>query len=568
MTDNGGGSTGHDQPTPRPAQRTTQVTLTNDVTPAPSPSNDSAANPVTIRQEVIKAMLERSFMRPLKGKSRDYCKMGHKLELPIGIDWMKDVNEKKIFPGFSIVSLHKVGLVSKKNQPWAKDSIDFIAFVHDDNNACLQLWGIEIKSRQTNVTISKEKEHHRRLRCRKHTIVSSKEAHRVIQKVDERFQILHHAFVYGFERVALVIGDVSGKVIKSTTIEFEERIHDAYKDVVNEMKNIALLWAYDNTTDVSSIIIPDEVLTISENVKTINGEETLYGALKLWKVMYDNPSILPRPVIKRIIPSTHAHWNATKGGSDTITKLVDDCVLKPPRCHTNFESVATSRCISNLCAAIFKLYHIITAKPDLAASYPSLSHYRNAASSRLSFKCFLRMLYQIFKRELNGGERDEGESSSNQEEQGPMRGGLRSRQFQGTVPSPMQFAPKPTFKTPKKARKKMINKGDVDKNIIQRMKECTGFPYEVFCQQTQQTKTKDPRQACYLCGAKTKWQCINCRLYFCLTTKDKKHQPAQYYITNEKENTDCNREDVSRIYGKSCFHVAHEEAIQTKLRKD
>ena len=40
--------------------------------------------------------------------------MGHKLELPIGLDWMRDVNKKKLFPGFNVISLHKVGLVGKK----------------------------------------------------------------------------------------------------------------------------------------------------------------------------------------------------------------------------------------------------------------------------------------------------------------------------------------------------------------------------------------------------------------------------------------------------------------------
>ena len=354
----------------------------------PHPSHPDT-NPVTIKQEVVKAMLEKSFMKALKGANRDYCRMGHVLEFPIGIEWMKEVNDKKMFPGYSIVSLHKVGLVAKKDQPWAKDSIDFIAFVYNNNNLCLELWGVEIKSRQTNSTTSIEKEFHRKLRRAKHELIDSKDAHKFIRKLDERFQILHHAFVYGFDKVSLVIGNSSSKLINATTIEFKNDIHDSYKKVVNDLKDMALDWAYTTHTDATSVIIPDDVLEISEEVSTINGKETLYGALKLWKVMYDDPSILPRPVIKRIIPCTHAEWNSTKGGSDTLTKLVDDCVLKPPRCYTNFESVATLRCISNLCATVFKLYHIVTANPDLSNTYPSLNHFRNANASRLSFKRLL-----------------------------------------------------------------------------------------------------------------------------------------------------------------------------------
>ena len=192
--------------------------------------------------------------------------MGHALELPIGIDWMKDVNEKKMLPGFKIISLHKVGLVSKKDQPWAKDSIDFLAFVYNDNGNCLQLRGVEIKNRQTMETISKEKEFHRKLRCSKYEFVSSENAHKFIKKLDERFQVLHHAFVYDFDRVALVIGDVGGKVINVTTIKFVNGIHQSYKKVIDDLKDIALKWAYLSMNDPSSAIIPEDVLAISEKV--------------------------------------------------------------------------------------------------------------------------------------------------------------------------------------------------------------------------------------------------------------------------------------------------------------
>ena len=38
----------------------------------------------------------------------------------------------------------------------------------------------------------------------------------------------------------------------------------------------------------------------------------------------------------------------------------------------------------------------------------------------------------------------------------------------------------------------------------------------------------------------------------------------QVYYTKEKENIDSNRE-MTQIYGKSCFHVAHEDAIRKAL---
>jgi hypothetical protein len=42
--------------------------------------------------------------------------------------------------------------VSKVNEPWAKDSIYFIAFVSNESTSEIELWGVEIKSRQTHQT--------------------------------------------------------------------------------------------------------------------------------------------------------------------------------------------------------------------------------------------------------------------------------------------------------------------------------------------------------------------------------------------------------------------------------
>ena len=49
-----------------------------------------------------------------KGKKRDYCSEGHRLELPVGLNWMKDVNEKNEMVEFRIRSLYTGGLVAKK----------------------------------------------------------------------------------------------------------------------------------------------------------------------------------------------------------------------------------------------------------------------------------------------------------------------------------------------------------------------------------------------------------------------------------------------------------------------
>lgn len=85
----------------------------------PRSQNAASDSSVPVINDVIKAVLKKRFMKPQKGEAREqHCQMGHKLELPIGKQFMTDVNEKnKLGAGFTIISLHKVGLVGKKNVP-------------------------------------------------------------------------------------------------------------------------------------------------------------------------------------------------------------------------------------------------------------------------------------------------------------------------------------------------------------------------------------------------------------------------------------------------------------------
>ena len=300
-------------------------------------------------------------MKHLKGNLREHCQMGHKLELPIGINFMKDVNEQNALGNdVRVFLLHKVGLVGKKNCPWAKDSLDFLACILDENED-LHLWGVEIKSRQVMTTVTEEKEHMRRLRRNKYEVIASKDVNKFIHKRDEIFQLLHHAYVYGFEKVAQVVGDKEGKVLNCTVISYESSMLDSYGNVVEKLKDEVLDWAYDNTP-VSDLIVPENILNLCLELPTVNCKEAFYSSFKLWKHMFHDTTILPRPTLQRIIPRSHAKWNAGKPGSDTVTKICDNCVFCPPKVYTNFETKAIGRCFTNLTATVLHLFQVSSSK--------------------------------------------------------------------------------------------------------------------------------------------------------------------------------------------------------------
>ena len=109
-----------------------------------------------------------------------------------------------------------------------------------------------------------------------------------------------------------------------------------------------------------------------------------------------------------------------------------------------------------------------------------------------------------------------------------------------------------------------MKKGEIDDVVAERTHNCTGFPYEVMSQDKDNTG-EDPRRRCYLCDSKTRWKCIKCRFYFCMSCKPNNNRDELYYFNQEKENID-STEEATIIYGKSCFHIAHEPAICNSLK--
>ena len=76
--------------------------------------------------------------------------------------------------------------LKKKKHPWAKDSIDFLAFVFNEEENSVELWGVEIKSRQTNDTVNKERKFNKKKRRKKHMPIGWREAAHYLLKPDER----------------------------------------------------------------------------------------------------------------------------------------------------------------------------------------------------------------------------------------------------------------------------------------------------------------------------------------------------------------------------------------------
>ena len=125
----------------------------------------------------------------------------------------------------------------------------------------------------------------------------------------------------------------------------------------------------------------------------------------------------------------------------------------------------------------------------------------------------------------------------------------------------LKRVPSKTFQTPAKNKRKIIQEGRGATEVQHRTDHCSGFPFEVV---DQGVGTKDQRHKCFICGSKTKWMCIKCRFYFCMDYKGtSKRDEGLVYAREQKAKS--SSETIVKIYGKTCFHVAHDAALRNVL---
>lgn len=92
--------------------------------------------------------------------------------------------------------------------------------------------------------------------------------------------------------------------------------------------------------------------------------------------------VFPLPRIARVIPLVFAYWNAIKGGSDSITKLLWHNAYSTP--SNDNQSNAIARILMLFAVQLHRLHQLSTAKSTLSF-YNSIKAYRNAATERHSF---------------------------------------------------------------------------------------------------------------------------------------------------------------------------------------
>ena len=522
---------------------------TGDQAPLPGAEEQINLGPA---DAAIKAIISKSFLPHQKGEQREACTMGHLLERPVLEKWIKETS-KRGYPirNLKINGAYSAGLVEKQDSPWAKDSIDFVLTVSFRGmEGGHHAWGVEIKSR-VNAKTAADEEEFVSISRNKHEVIDAGETHKMINAVSERFQILHHAYVYDFDKILFAVGDSQSEILQSTIVNFDDDLKENYGKVLKDLKDLALSWAYDG--DVSAPIkLPDKIIEIGKTLAQIKDDEALEGSANLWLSLISQP--LPMPSLTRLIPAVCAYWNAVKSGSDTTTKLMDDRVLYPP--HVNCETIACTRVILLAFVVIHCLIQMNSAKKELD-TYPTLSHYRNAASHRSTFQKTILHVRSTLNLCIQKQDEKDIVSNSNKENSRVLAArSLPNRQrVHGVLPKEMSFGVTLPFVTPKKI-KKQIEKGTLSEPICQMYNNCTGRLVQIV--------DNDKRKRCALCSKVTSYYCAGCKSWFCfpvrLTTKKKSNEGDLNMIYH-------NLKGKREIFFESCFAIKHKEAWEVEDQK-
>ena len=390
----------------------------------------------------------------------------------------------------------------------------------------------------------------------------------------ELYQLLHHTYTYGAKSCLLIVG-TNTKMVYVVEVKFSSTLLRSYKKTLLLLYERYYSFLYSTTFNKRTFPTKKVKAALEKmNEGKVKGDRVTWHAFHtnylLWRslnVDVDSRAIrFPLPPIDGFIPCQNAEWNLSKGPSDTLTKLFDDCeeaiTVRTP------QTVAVARFISVLFTAFHRSLQIVDSKEDLA-KYKTLENFRRAANNRTSFKSSILQLAKFLWNDQQVLERQEAAALA------PPRPAFRQlpvtptarRNTRNTTSVPTQVWNMKwrTGVTPSKhsrGRPGQIKQQNIEEHK-QRREHCIGV---VLCVQSELRR-------CELCGTKTQYYCSGCRSALCFQTgnnmisdtKIKKIKstlklPAEYNIPKHYNLSEYNPDNNDRTEIKilnSCYHVAH-----------
>lgn len=567
------------------------------------PVDREQVNKKNLKLAIVTSIIRASFLKRQSGSKRDDTRKGRSLEGPFIRELWRhgrgcnDLNDR--LPNAPLFDrIYSTGLVRKIDAPFVKDSSDAVGVMeYDTDNAQPEIIPIEIKARLAPNTIAKESS----LLRDNVGLVDYEEGKMVYEEIadsdvvkwipndHESFQLLHHVYCYAAKRGMFLVGD-DKKLMLGILVHFDEELLSAYDKVVHFIYENGLAWAYDSLgasssfpTDIMEEAIEDPSLSsYNLSVRDVKYLHALWWTLN---VKEPNKISFPLPKCVSLLPFQQSFWNNVKGGSDTLTKLIDFGQEKLGIRTVN--NCATARCLLLHVTAFLRSYQMLTAGKELD-DYPTLSHFRNAASHRLGMEGAIELIIQNFQRCISSNWRspwsESDESTKSLSSMLPKVTQKRSARNKALPESKENWLPTNTDAcTPTRGRKPNKNTlGAIAHRC--RAAQCNGLVLV--------SRIKDPdkshgkfaplRGECALCGMQTPYYCMGCKRYLCFDRERKEKLSKRYpsgipdvtnplsnyfdieQIKTKRETSETKKEHYFGV--RSCYHIAHEAVMDRELQ--
>jgi hypothetical protein len=257
---------------------------------------------------------------------------------------------------------------------------------------------------------------------------------------------------------------------------------------------------------------------------------------------------------------------------------MDDCILHPPKAHTNCETVAFTRSVMLIFTLVHRLLQINTSKDNLQQSYSNLDNYRNAASQRMSFHQSIHLIKNRYNELLADIEENKQKEKQTLTPRTPKRSRqIPNRQHVHNSSQSCRTIPEKVDDTlvrvlgdsPVKVKRSIEKGKKVSSEVQERWQSCLGKPFlaESFVTTRDGKRGGRLRCSCCECGAKTSWYCIECKQWFCMNTPIGKATNKRKYSLIQ--STTPAKGTVN--FQNACFHKKHRnawEAVQHKKNNE
>ena len=109
-------------------------------------------------------------------------------------------------------------------------------------------------------TANEEKEFNASIGRKRYERIHDSDVYKMIRSVEERQQMLNHCSIWDLSTGIHIVGDKQANVIQATIIDFDLELLSSYIEVIDDMKEEYISWAYSNDD------VPEEVVNVAKTI--------------------------------------------------------------------------------------------------------------------------------------------------------------------------------------------------------------------------------------------------------------------------------------------------------------